>query len=276
MKTGNKKPSVSKFLLLLIASAGFISCEKVIDVDTKDAEKKYVVEAVVTDQPGKSVVKLSTTKNLSETNEFPGIGGATITINDNAGNNYVFQETTSGIYTNPTFIGAIGKTYLLEVKVNGEIFTARSTMPQKIDLDTLYVTDELLFGETRKLANISYQDPPGKGNCYRYIQYINGNKSSFIFTNNDDYVDGKYIETKLWYIVEDDDDEEKKIKSGDTLTVDMLCIDQPVYKYWYSVFQSATGNSQSASPANPVTNITGGALGYFSAHTFQSLTVQVP
>ncbi|HKZ66576.1 MAG TPA: hypothetical protein VJ111_09490, partial [Chitinophagaceae bacterium] len=69
---------------------------------------------------------------------------------------------------------------------------------------------------------------------------------------------------------------DEDIKSGDTVKLDMLCIDPAVYKYWYSVNQSATGNSQSASPANPVSNISGGALGYFSAHTIQTKTLLVP
>lgn len=255
----------------------FSSCQKVIDVDVKNAEKKYVIEAVVTDEAGASKVLLTTTKNMSESNVFPGVSGATVTITDNAGSNTIFTETTTtGTYVAPSFTGASGKTYSLQVKVNGETFTAKSTMPQKINLDTIFISNEILFGETRKLVNLAYQDPPGKGQCYRYVQYINGKKSKPIFANNDDYSDGKYVETKLWYLVDEDENPEEEIKTGDTVMLDMLCIDNVVYKYWYSVFQSATGNSQSASPANPVTNISGGALGYFSAHTRQTKSVVVP
>lgn len=254
----------------------FSSCQKVIDVDTKDTGAKYVVEAVVTDKPGESKVLLSLTKNVSESNTFPGIGGAVVTITDGAGSSTVFTETTPGNYEAQAFTGVQGKTYSLQVQVNGETFTAGSIMPQKITLDSISISDELLFGESRKLVNLSYQDPAGKGQCYRYVQYINGKKSKPIFVNNDDYSDGKYVETKLWYLVDDDENEDEEIKSGDTIMLDMLCIEPAVYKYWYSVNQSATGNSQSASPANPVTNIRGGALGYFSAHTVQTMSVVVP
>lgn len=266
-----------KSLASLLIVLSLCSCQKVIDVDVKDATKKYVIEGVVTDEPGASKVLLSTTLNMSDRNNFQGISGAFITVSDNSGNHTVFTETaTAGTYTAPAFTGVPGKAYTLEVTVNGETFTAASAMPPKINLDTLFITDELLFGETRKLANIAYKDPPGKGQCYRYVQYVNDKKTKPIFTNNDDYIDGKYVETKLWYIVDEDENPEEEIKSGDTVRIDLLCIDNAVYKYWYSVFQSATGNSQSASPANPVTNIKGGALGYFSAHTTQSRTVVVP
>ena len=273
-KTIGNSWSIRSMMSILVICV-FVSCQKVIDVDVRDTEPKIVVEGIVTDQRGHSVVKLSKTKNLSESNDFPGVSGATVTLSDNSGNLISFSETTPGNYTDSTFTGQPGMTYSLRVSVDGKIFTATSTMPHKINLDTLYITDEVLFGQSRKLANIAYQDPPGKGNCYRYVQYINGKKIKQIFTNNDDYTDGKYVDTKLWYIVEDDDDDDEKIKSGDTVAVEMQCIDQAVHLYWFSVYQSATGNSQSASPANPVTNINGGAVGYFSAHTVGRKEVNV-
>ena len=271
----NRKPCLMRWLTTSIVMAFFSSCQKVIDVGIKNAEKKYVVEAIITDISGESKVLLSITKNVAENNNFPGIGGATVSITDNTGISTAFTETTAGNYVAPNFTGEVGKTYSLQVKINGETFTARSTMPQKINLDTLFVSNEILFGETRKLVNIAYQDPDGKGQYYRYVQYINGKKSKPIFANNDDYSDGKYVESKLWYIT-DDDNKDEKIKSGDSITLDMQCIDAAVYKYWYSLNQSATGNSQSASPANAVSNISGGALGYFSAHTLQTKSVEVP
>lgn len=261
--------------VLLAMMIFFSSCQKVIDVDIKNVEKKYVVEAVITDQLDSSKVLISTTKNVSENNDFPGITGATVIVTDDAGVVTVFTEDSAGYYYAHGFRGAIGKTYTLRVVTNGETFTASSTMPPRVNMDTLFISDELLFGEARKLANTTYQDPPGKGNCYRYVQYINGKKEKTIFTNNDDYTDGKYVEAKLWYLA-DDDEEDQKIKTGDTIRLDLFCIDPAVYKYWFSLNQSATGNSQSASPANAVTNIAGGALGYFSAHTVQSKTIVAP
>ena len=252
-------------------------CRKVIDVDIDGVEPIFVIEAVVTDQPGDSKVLISTTKDVSENNQFPAVSSATVSITDDAGVVTIFNEDSAGTYTAPGFSGVIGKKYSLQIlTTNGKTFTAESTMPEKIIMDTLFITDEILFGDNRKLANINYQDPPGKGQCYRYVQYINGRKTETIFTNNDDYIDGKYVEAKLWYLTEDDDNEEEKIKTGDTVRLDLMCIDQAVYKFWFRLNQSATGNSQSASPANAVTNISGGALGYFSAHSVQTKTVVVP
>jgi hypothetical protein len=57
-------------LLLILVILLFPSCRKVIDVDIEGVEAKYVVEAVITDQPGDSRVLLSTTKDVSENNNF--------------------------------------------------------------------------------------------------------------------------------------------------------------------------------------------------------------
>jgi len=68
----------------------------------------------------------------------------------------------------------------------------------------------------------------------------------------------------------------KKINTGDVVKVDMECVDKNVYEYWYSLDQGSTGSSQSAAPGNPVSNMQGGALGYFSANTLQTKNAVTP
>ena len=261
--------------MLIIGSFFFASCEKVIDIDLNSAAKKYVIEGIVSDKAGQSKVLLSTTKNFSDDNSFASVSGATITVTDNTGNVSTFVETTPGVYTAPALVGAVGKTYSLNVVTNGNTFTAVSTMPQKINIDTVFASDELLFGDVTKLVNYAYQDPAGKGNNLRFVEYINGLQVKTIFLRDDDYVDGNYVQSKLWYMADDNDDK-YKIKQGNKVDVEIFCVAQDVYKYWFSLDQSATGASQSASPANPVTNIKGGALGYFSAQTYQTKSFIVP
>jgi hypothetical protein len=58
------------------------------------------------------------------------------------------------------------------------------------------------------------------------------------------------------------------LQSGDTLEVKMYCVDKNIYNYFFSLGQITGNNSfNSASPANPNSNLSNGALGYFSAHT---------
>jgi hypothetical protein len=247
----------------------------VIDLDLNDAEKKYVIEGVISDQPGTSRVLISQTKNFDEDNSFPGVSGATVTITETGGATTSLAETAPGVYEAPTLIGSGGKTYTLSVTVAGQSFSAVSTMPIKINLDTIYVTDEIFFGEVRKVVNAVFDDPPGLGNSYRFVQYVNGLKEDQVMIRNDDYSDGRIIAHKLFYFTDNEDDP-RIIESGDQILIDMNCIDKNMYKYWFSLDRSSTGLSGQATPTNPVTNLQGGALGYFSAQTLQTKTMVVP
>jgi hypothetical protein len=249
---------ISAFLLIIF----FSSCEKVIDVKVNDAAKKYVIEAEITDQPGGCQVLISQTKSFSENNNFAGISGAKVTITDEAGVVTNLTENTGGIYKS-NLTGAEGKKYILNVNINGALFTATSRMPRVVPLDSVYVTDLSFL----KGVNVIYNDPVGLGNSYRFVEYINGVKDKGIYIINDDLSDGRLTTNTLFSRAN------SEITKGDTINVEMHCIDAPLYKYWFSLSQSATGETETAAPSNPVTNITGDALGYFSAHTVRSKTV---
>jgi hypothetical protein len=261
-------------IFVLVLPVLLYSCEKVIHVDLNEGEKKYVIEAVITDQPGTAKVLISQTKNFDEDNSFTGISGAAVSIIETGGGTAVLNETSAGVYQLPGLVAVTGKNYTLSVVINGKTFTATCTMPAvKVNLDTVFVTDELLFTDSRKIVNVEYKDPPGKGNNYRFIQYVNGAKEDQVFIQNDDYTNGRTVNTKLFFF---NDNDSLLITHGDTVAVDMQCIDPAVYKYWFSLDRSATGISGQATPSNPVTNMQGGALGYFSAHTLQTKIFVVP
>jgi Domain of unknown function (DUF4249) len=253
---------------LLMALA---SCEKVIDIDIDEADKKYVIEGSVSNSAAEPAeVKISQTKKFTDDNSFNGISGATVTIQVNNGTVYPLAETATGIYRTAAFTGAPGSSYRLTVTINGTAYTAVSVMPARlVTLDTLTVNDLAFGGSTYKTVYPSYKDPAGPGDSYRFVQYVNGALVKKIFVQNDELSDGLTITRP--FINQDGD-----IKSGDVVKVNMLCIDPYVYKYWYSMDQAATGANQSATPANPVSNISGGVLGYFSAHSINSKTIVVP
>ncbi|MEJ0105145.1 MAG: DUF4249 domain-containing protein [Bacteroidota bacterium] len=257
---------VSLLLIMVISS-----CEKVIDVDLKSTAKKYVIEGIVTDQAGGSMVKITQTKDFNENNNFPGVSGAAVIIKDN-GVAIPLQETGSGIYTNAGLKGISGHRYILEVKIDGQTFTASSSLPSKVNFDTMYVKEEEFFGVNRKIPNVSYVDPPGSGNSYRFVLYKNGEQQKTIYVVNDDYADNRPASWQL--LTYDEEEEEDKVKTNDIIRVDMFCIDKAMYKYWFSLL-AASGGGSGSTPANPVTNISGGALGYFSAHTSQRREVVV-
>ena len=263
------------FSCMLVISTVFSSCEKVIDIDLNTASKKYVIEGTIADRPNSCKVILTQTRDFDQDNSFEGVTGAVVTIAAVGENPVLLAETTPGVYEATELVGIPGRTYQLKVQVDGSQFSATSTMPQIVPFDSLFITERSFFDTKSKYATVSYKDPAGIKNAYRFIQYVNGKKEKTIFVRDDDANDGLIIERTLVYFSNDDNDADK-LKSGDNLLIEMLGISQPVYKFWYSLAQSSTGENQSATPGNPVTNIQGGALGYFSAHTLQSRSIVVP
>lgn len=261
-------------VVLLATAVTFSSCEKVIDVKLDETDKKIVIDAILTDQSGGCEVRISQTKNFKDDNSFAGISGAAVSITDASGTVTNLSETTTGVYTAPALSGQSGSTYKLKVDVNGKTYNATSTMPQKVQLDSIYISKIDFFGEEETFANVMFNDPVGVKNYYRFVQYVNGVRTKGIFVMDDDLSDGKLFNSTLYFFSEDEDI--KLINPGDEVTVEMQGIDAATYKYWFSMDRSATGSNQSATPSNPVSNIDNGALGYFSAQVVQRKQVVSP
>lgn len=264
--------SIIKIIFISIIPCLY-SCTKVIDIKLRDTDIKYVVEGVITNEPGVCKVLISQTKNFNDDNQFNAISGAMVTISDN-GTVVPLKETKPGNYETIDINGIPGHMYELSVTIGNQHFTASCSMPQPVWMDSLYISRGP-FGKFN-FAYIKYSDPAGIDNGYRFVQYVNGKQEPTIYWANDEFTDGMST-TRQLDITTDDEDDPRNIQSGDTVTVEMFCLDDSVVKYWYSLrSDGGDGSGSTAAPANPVTNIKGGALGYFSAHTVDRRTVIAP
>ena len=190
---------------------------------------------------------------------------------DEEGNKTRLNETVQGIYTADRLTGIPENTYRLRVEINGQTFTASSKMPSLVRLDSVYFREITLFEGPRKLTHVLFREPEGKGNYYRFMEYKNGVYNKAINVINDDLIDGNIVNQILR---PGDYSDEAAYKVGDKIKVDFLTIDPFVYRYWFST-SASTGGDGAATPVNPVTNLMGGALGYFSAHTIQQREYEV-
>ena len=253
--------------MVLLTGLLFFSCKKVISLDLHNAASQLVIVGEVTDSAGPYQVSVSTTVNFSANNSFPPVSGAVVTISDNTGFSDSLEETSPGTYTSHgNWIGRPGNTYTLQVASSGKTYTAVSTMPQPVPLDSIGFT---VF-ETGNNGNVInaipyFQDPPGIANYYQFVETINSVPlTSEIFVFSDRLSDGKYISQPLF-------DDSAHLQIGNRLALSMYCIDANVYQYLNELQQLLQANPfNEATPANPDTNISGGALGYFSAHTIQT------
>ena len=256
--------------VLLIAASLVTGCEKVIDTTITDAAPRYVIEGTLNNN-GRCRVLISTTTALNAANDVKGISGAAVQLSDSSGILLKLKDRGAGVYDSPVlFKGTPGRTYRLQVTIDGAVFTASSKMPQPVVFEDVTITQQVVAGKTQYVSNAIYQDPEAVGNYYRFVQFVNERQYTDIFVNSDNLANGRQVHYSLLNPTTLETNNANLIQKGDTVRVEMQCIDAAVYKYWYSLNASASGSGMISTPSNPVTNITGGALGYFSAYSSQS------
>ena len=139
-------------LLLLTAS-----CTKVVDLDLQDAEPRLMIEANLADNGQPCTVQLTRTASYQETNTFPPVIGAVITLTNDAGISETLQETTPGYYQGRTMTGQSGHRYTLRVETEGQSYVAASTMPAVVPLTGLQVEKSEFTDDLQVVPE--YQDP---------------------------------------------------------------------------------------------------------------------
>jgi hypothetical protein len=265
---------MKNIFFIIISALLFSSCEKVIEIDLNSVAPQIVIEGEMSDQVGIYTVKISKTVNFSDANNYPPVQGATVTIADNTGLSETLTESATGIYKTRNLLGVAGRTYTLSVNIAGKIYTAVSVLPTLVPLQGIRIIPSNLLrpGQdtgARFIAIPNYIDPPSIGNCYRFIQTLNGKVDNAFIVFNDNVNNGMPNQRPIF-------SRDVELKKGDTLTVEMRNLDKTVYEYFYSLNQSSgNGPGGGSTPANPVSNIVGGALGYFSAYSTSKKTVIV-
>src|SRR5882757_5405663 len=259
--------------LLATATAAilFYSCQKTVTLDLNTAPAQIVIQGEITNTPGPYTITINQSTAFYADNTFPPISGAAVKISDGQGLTDSLTETSPGGYSTHPLQGIPGTTYTLSVSAQNQQYTACSTMPAVVPFDSVTFDHSADFGSKQIEAIVNFQDPPGVKNYYQFMEYINGQQfNKNIFVLDDRLSDGRYISRTLRT-------DSTYLTKGDQLEVKMYCIDENIYNYWYQLDQSSGsgGFNTTASPANPASNISNGAYGYFSAHTVQSKKVTV-
>lgn len=249
------------------------SCTRVITPKFDSNAGELDIEANITDQDTVQEIFLRTNIPFSATNQYPPVSNAIVTATDADGNRYSFTERQPGAYISPAFAGIAGSAYHLQVQVDTQRYLATSIMPPLVRMDSLTDKNRPLNrskdGRDQKVISVYYQDLAGIPNQYRFIEWVNGVQVNSVFAYDDQLTDGRYVTLEL---LEQDID----IYAGDTVKVEMQCIDRAMYTYWFALEAQQSNNFNGAvAPANPPTNISPATLGYFSAHTTQILTLIV-
>jgi len=263
-----KRSNVLIISLLILLS----SCEKEISINLNKSNPKFVIEGNISNLPGESMVKITKTLNFDETIAFPTVSNAFVTITDTLMNKIdTLTESKSGIYNNSNLLGVKGHTYKLQVRIGTENYTSFSTIPYPLVIDSLVQMPDR--GGPKPPAGT-----PGAGSIRFQPSYKNLTKTDkyiqYIITRNDSLQNNLTIRSDMAAsLISFPFPFSVQAKKNDNLTIDIQFVDKTVYEF----LNELNGNigQFSATPSNPTSNISNGALGFFKAHTSQKIKILV-
>jgi len=252
----------------------FPACQKVINVDLNEAAPKIVIEGLIIDRPGANIVTISSSGSYFNQPVLPPVTGAWVTVADNLGTVDTLREMNPGVYITSKIHGIPGRTYTLKVISDNQEYTASSTMYSHVRIDSLSlsksVSQRFDFGFDNRSGirvdlNCYFRDPEEK-NFYRLKVFINDTAQVDNYRLYDDqYTNGMEIGLRV-----------ARVRAGSTYRIELYSLDGKTYSYYRTLEDLLYNNPFFGStPANPNTNLSNGALGYFGASsvTFKNITI---
>ncbi|NLR94477.1 DUF4249 domain-containing protein [Flammeovirga agarivorans] len=260
-------------LILLSFLLWSTSCEKVIDIELNDATPQVVIEAVILEGEHDFTVKVSRTAPYFDNTPSEKIENAVITLKYDDQIQDI-PHIGEGEYQFP-LDAKVDTEFALEVDVDGTVYTASTTLIEKIAIDSIYYEYEEGFGprEAGYIVYIKYTDPAAYSNFYRITHSLNGiyqNTSKDLQVFDDSKTNGNQVKVPV---------RSKTFELGDVVHLQLIHFDEPSYDYFNSlddIISSGGGpRGGSAAPGNPLSNWSNNALGYFSAYSSDTANITI-
>ncbi len=276
-----------RFLKISIASILFsavFACEEVIEIDITQAPPQLVIDGVLTNEDTVHRVRISRTGNFQgNTGEI--VSDAIVEVRDNFGNIFNYTHNPEGVdsldgyyYSDQQFAGEISGIYELRVNVDNESYTARDTLRPITTIDSLSIevnpfaqNDPESDGEIYQV--LLYADEPQETDDFYYFKFY---RDSVIVSGNNVFVfDDKLLGSSLNGLPSP-----VLYKEGEFASVEIYSLTREQFVYYTDLgnILNSDGGFFSPPPANPRSNISGGALGLFqvSGITRGSILIEAP
>lgn len=267
-----------KFLVPLLMSIIFVSCEKVIDLNLNEAQPRLVVEGAITLNNGPYAVKLSTSGDFFTGNGIAPVNDAVVVISASNGQIDTLRNIENGLYLTRHIIGTANTNYTLYITHNNNNYTASDTLPMQVNIeDVTYSISE--FGNSDPDADeyenhydffCKFKDPADKKNYYMLQLKLNGEpvegrrgKYSML---SDQYSNGQTINYPFFGV---------GANANDTITIELSAIGRATYDYFRTLNDAISQGGMGSTPYNPISNVSNNALGYFGTFTFDSRSIIV-
>lgn len=179
-------------LIEIMIACTLSGCDDVISVDTGSASQILNIDAWVNNKSQTQTISLTLTQDYFDNSDLPpAASGASVTITDNNGTVFTFQEDTvanDGSYrwkpVSEEILGETGNTYTLKVIYKGETFAASCITGRVPQIDSITFAEQENAPDNGKYyyqAEFWAKDLTGKGDTYWIRTYKNGellNKAS--------------------------------------------------------------------------------------------------
>jgi len=265
------KRTVKIKYILIVLLFGILSCEKVIDVDLNDSNPEIVIEGNLSKFPLLAEVKLSKTRNYFGDSFGEKISGALVVIENELGESYELEEIDEGLYISFNIAPEQSMLYNLSVETGGEIYEASSTLQKRVRLDSLnsIYDNGFAFLDEGYIVRAYFTDPADIKNYYRIKIFENDilkNEYDDFMIFDDRLIDGQHLEITMRGNVFDIDD---------NVSIQLISLDKSAFEFYNTFRELININPSTAAPSNPISNLSNGALGYFSVWSsdIKSITI---
>jgi hypothetical protein len=271
-----------RIVFIIVVCAGLFaimaiqSCTEKIDIHLKSSSVRCIIYGEITTDTNSHYVRITKSADYYNSKPAKPVTGAKVNISDGI-KTYPLTEslTLQGYYFTDTDVyGIPGRTYTLNVSNvdllgdgNLESFSAVTELKPviKIDsIDTEYNTRWDVW-EVKAWAT----DPKETDDFYLFYIHINEKLYAASLANlvvtNDQFFNGNSTNGATVYYL----DKIETIQKGDYVTLDICCITRDYYNFITEAQTISRGQNPlfSGPPANVSTNLTNGAMGYFTAYS---------
>lgn len=255
----NIKNSIYALALVVLFSA----CEEKIDLDLSTEGQKPVVEGRVTTETDSSYIQLSFTAPYNSNQAPPAITNATVEVTMDNEPPVLFNHVGKGVYKPAAgYVGKKDHSYSIRVVINGKEYTAQSYLyPMHDVVDTLiqeFKPKQGFIDEGYAITYwANYNQQPKKYYWFKFGKNDSLDENDILF-DNENIIFNQPLPFELPFF---------RAQKGDSVMLVFRSVDVYVNNYLnaLSILNSETPGLFQAPPANPPTNIKGGALGFFYA-----------
>ncbi|HCX99168.1 MAG TPA: hypothetical protein DG754_03425 [Bacteroidales bacterium] len=264
-----------KLLILIFFTLSIVSCTERIDIDLDSTYTRCVIYGEFTTDTTSHWISITRTGDYFKNEPPSPVSGAVVTIGDNENSHSLTEdaENPGNYYTNSDVYGVVGKVYTLFVDGvdllndgNLKSYEASSEIMPVASPDSIEVIYKNFW-----FVNVYAQDPLETEDFYKFLVYQNGvlhsDSLQKIQVIDDVLFNGNYTNGISIYFV--NPDSEDTFNAGDTITVEFCGITKDYFKYLIELQASARPSVPlfGGAPANPRTNLSNGAIGYFAAYS---------